>query len=336
MASKKINSKSTSTSKSGSTSLFAYASKFAFASAFGFASASAKTDGSKFCIVVENIFDVTAGNMRLITRSQAKLMGNKAHECRVNLLLPLVLSLKCVKSPAKAAKEDIAEMVERVLAQLSLSTYKKPSTLVDDDVLSTGSTPQNILLVKAGYNPTEPSKLGKLPLEPAARQQCEGLGYKQPPPIRISIKRASNNYITVEDESATSNKMSSIFNRLGISTKRIFVFERLGSLRKKTKVWRNNKSMEVSALPKSQNAPKDFQSLIPSRMQRQTNIVVSCGEVLKAKSHVVVYTKQRVEDEESVGSSYHVTVQDESELQEDVDGLRTHVINGKLYKKYYP
>lgn len=64
--------------------------------------------------------------------------------------------------------------------------------------------------------------------------------------------------------------------------------------------------------------------------------MISCGEVLKAKLHVVVYTMQRDEDEENVGSSYHVTIQDESELQEDVDGLRTHDINGKLFKKYYP
>ncbi|KAH0665037.1 hypothetical protein KY285_026243 [Solanum tuberosum] len=177
------------------------------------------------------------------------------------------------------------------------------------------------LLAKAGYNPNEPSKLGKLPLEPAARQRCEGLGYKQPPPICIAIKRAIYNYITAEDESATSNKRSYVFNRLGNSTKKISVFERLGPLRKKNKVWRNIKIMEASALPKSQNAPKDFQSLIPSRMRRQTNVVISCGEVLKAKSHVVVYTKQRDEDEESVGFSYHVIVQDESELQEDVDCL---------------
>uniref|UniRef100_M1DD60 Gag-pol polyprotein n=1 Tax=Solanum tuberosum TaxID=4113 RepID=M1DD60_SOLTU len=153
------------------------------------------------------------------------------------------------------------------------------------------------LLAKAGFDPNEPSKMGKLPSEPAMRQQREGLGYKQPPPIRISIKRVSNNYITVEDESTNSNKRPSVFDRLGSSTKRISVFE--------------SKLMEPSALPKSQNAPKDFQSLIPSRMRRQMNIVVSCGEVLKAKSHVVVYTKQRGEDEESVGSSYHVATQDE-------------------------
>ncbi|XP_049372695.1 uncharacterized protein LOC125837654 [Solanum verrucosum] len=155
-----------------------------------------------------------------------------------------------------------------------------------------------MLLAKPGFDPNEPSKLGKLPSELAMRQQREGLGYKQPPPIHISIKRVSNNYITVKDESTNSNKRPSVFVRLGSSTKKISVFQRLGPLRKKNKVWRNSKSIQASALLKSQNAPKDFQSLILSRMRRQTNIVVSCREVLKAKSHVVFYTKQRDEDEE--------------------------------------
>ena len=37
--------------------------------------------------------------------------------------------------------------------------------------------------------------------------------------------------------------------------------------------------------------------------------MVSCKEELKAKVHTVVYTKEREEDEESVGSSNHVTIQ---------------------------
>ena len=60
------------------------------------------------------------------------------------------------------------------------------------------------------------------------------------------------------------------------------------------------------------NVPKDFQSIIPSRMRRQTNIVVSCREILKANSHVMVYTKQHEEDEKSFGSLYHVATHDES------------------------
>ena len=40
-------------------------------------------------------------------------------------------------------------------------------------------------------------------------------------------------------------------------------------------------------------------------------LMVSCKEELKAKVHTVVYTKELEEDEESVGSSNHVTIQNE-------------------------
>ncbi|XP_070021773.1 uncharacterized protein [Nicotiana sylvestris] len=43
------------------------------------------------------------------------------------------------------------------------------------------------VFAKAGYNPNEPSKLGKLTSEAATRQPREGLGYKQSSPLRISI-----------------------------------------------------------------------------------------------------------------------------------------------------
>nr|XP_009791875.1 PREDICTED: uncharacterized protein LOC104239038 [Nicotiana sylvestris] len=94
------------------------------------------------------------------------------------------------------------------------------------------------LFAKVGYDPNEPSKLGKLPPEAirkantmknrehVVKQSREGLGNKQPPPVRISIRRAS-------------------------------------------------------------------------------------GEVLKVKTHTVVHTRERDEDEESVGSSYHITANEE-------------------------
>ncbi|XP_070023418.1 uncharacterized protein [Nicotiana sylvestris] len=81
------------------------------------------------------------------------------------------------------------------------------------------------IFAKAGYNPNEPSKLGKLPLEAATRKPREGLGYK---------------------------------------------------------------------------------------MRRQTKLVVSYKEVLKVKPYTVVYTKEYDEYKESMGSSYHVTIQVES------------------------
>ncbi|XP_070039572.1 uncharacterized protein [Nicotiana tomentosiformis] len=179
------------------------------------------------------------------------------------------------------------------------------------------------LFANAGYNPNEPSKLGKLLSEATMRQPCEGLGYKQPLPVCISIRRVSSNYITVEDESATSNKPS-IFDRLGKSTARTSVFERLGPLKKGNKFQRNYRNTRTPASPKIQKISKDFQSLVPSRMRRQTKFMVSCDEVLKVKPYTVVYTKECDEDKESMGSSYHVTAQGEhgvSYLMEDDEKL---------------
>ncbi|XP_070015817.1 uncharacterized protein [Nicotiana sylvestris] len=179
------------------------------------------------------------------------------------------------------------------------------------------------VFAKDGYNPIEPSKLGKLPSEVAMRQPRESLGYKQPSPVRISIKRASSNYISVEDESAASN-MPSVFDRLGKSTVRTSVFERLGPLKKGNKFQRNYQNTRTPDLPKIHKISKDFQSLVPSRMKRQTKVMVSCDEVLKVKPYTVVYTKKHDEDEESVGSSYHVTAQGEHgilSLMEDDEKL---------------
>ncbi|XP_070015574.1 uncharacterized protein [Nicotiana sylvestris] len=167
------------------------------------------------------------------------------------------------------------------------------------------------LFAKSAYNPNESSKLGKLPSEAATRQPRESFGYKQPSPVCISIRRASSNYIIIEDESFASNKPS-IFDRLGKSHVRTSVFEKLGPLKKGNKFQRIFQSIRIPASPKIQKISKDFQSLVPSRMRRQTKLMVLCKEVLEVKPYTVVYTNERDEDEESVGSSYHVTVQGEN------------------------
>ncbi|KAH0652871.1 hypothetical protein KY289_030549 [Solanum tuberosum] len=56
--------------------------------------------------------------------------------------------------------------------------------------------------------------------------------------------------------------------------------------------------------------PKNYPSLIPSRMRREAKLVVSCGEVLRARTHTIVHTKERDEDEECGGSSHHITIFD--------------------------
>ncbi|XP_060180738.1 uncharacterized protein LOC132610466 [Lycium barbarum] len=145
----------------------------------------------------------------------------------------------------------------------------------------------------------------------AVKQSREGLGYKQPSPVRISIRRASNNYITTKEESTASNQRLSVFDRLTNPTPRISVFDRLGPLKKKYKCQGNNRRMEAPVYAQKQNIFKDCPSLIPSRMRRETKLVVSCGEVLKAKTHTIIHTRGRDEDEESVGSSYHIAIWDE-------------------------
>ncbi|XP_019242040.1 PREDICTED: uncharacterized protein LOC109222091 [Nicotiana attenuata] len=54
-------------------------------------------------------------------------------------------------------------------------------------------------------------------------------------------------------------------------------------------------------------------------MRRQTKLVVSCEEVLKVKPYTMIYTKERDKDEESLGSSYHVTVQGENGVSSSME-----------------
>ncbi|XP_070013905.1 uncharacterized protein [Nicotiana sylvestris] len=194
----------------------------------------------------------------------------------------------------------------------NIASYGKKNVALPTKRTDEGFDPNAYrLFAKIGYNPNESSKLGQLLSEAAMRQPCEGLGYKQPSPVHISLRRADSNYITAEDESVASNKPS-VFDRLGKSPVGTSVFERLGPLKKGNKSQRNFQSIRTPVPPKIQKISNNFQSLVPSRMSQQTKLVVSCKEVLKVKPYTMVYTKEYDEDEESVGSSYHVTIQGEN------------------------
>ncbi|XP_070052704.1 uncharacterized protein [Nicotiana tomentosiformis] len=233
---------------------------------------------------------------------------------QTNMLKELTLPIKQIEA-VKFSSKPLAGFV----AQNRLQNVAFPTNRTNE-----GFDPNAYrLFAKAGYISNEPSKLEKIPSEAATRKPREGLGYKQPSPVLISIRRPSSNYITVEDESAASNKPS-IFDQLGKSTVRTSVFERLGPIKKENKFQRNYRNTRTPASPKIQKISKDFQSLVPSRIRRQTKVMVTCNEVLKVKPYTVVYTKERDEDEESVGSSYHVTAQGEhgvSSLMEDAEKL---------------
>nr|GMC46575.1 uncharacterized protein LOC109150426 [Ipomoea batatas] len=90
----------------------------------------------------------------------------------------------------------------------------------------------------------------------------------------------------------------SIFDRLRSNPKahkRKLIHGRLGVVQDE----KNNASRPVEA-----GSSKRLRSMIPSRMRRETNIHISCGEVLKVQPMTIVHTHvQKGENEESVGSS---------------------------------
>ncbi|XP_019229834.1 PREDICTED: uncharacterized protein LOC109210816 [Nicotiana attenuata] len=219
---------------------------------------------------------------------KARKVEDPSSELQGKVLGDFTLPIKrndAIKSSTKLLKGFVKSSSHNSLLNLAL-----PAKHTDE-----GFDPNAYkLLAKAGYDPNEPSKLGKLPPEASnptqkmmmekwypLKQSREGLGYKQPPSIRISIKRESCNYITAKEVSTMLNKKPSVFDRL--TKPRTSVFDRLGPLKKEKSVM-------------------------------ETKLVVSCEEVLKAKTHTIVHTKEREEDEESVGSSYHITIHDEQNV----------------------
>ncbi|XP_070055284.1 uncharacterized protein [Nicotiana tomentosiformis] len=247
--------------------------------------------------------EVIAGRAKAVTE-EVQPNENKSHRGDIASYGKKVSPALQYVPKRKKDEGESSNLQTNMLKELTLSNVVLPTKRTDE-----GFDPNAYrLFANAGYNPNEPSKLGKLPSKDATRQPRECLGYKKLSPVRISIRRASNNYITIEDESVVSNRPS-IFDRLGKSTMRTSVFERLGPLKKGNKFQRNYRNTKAAALPKIQKISNDFQSLAPSRMKRQTKVMVSCDEVLKVNPYTVVYTKERDEDEESVGSLYHVTAQ---------------------------
>ncbi|XP_075095392.1 uncharacterized protein LOC142173674 [Nicotiana tabacum] len=280
------------------------------------------------------------------TKSVAKKVDVSTSKAKITVEKDHVLYDKNKMNEASSSKKVI--LVLRYVPKER--KVKDPSFELQDNVLALpakrtyeGFDPNAYkLLAKAGFDPNEPSKLGKLPPEasnPAQKmmmekgyplkQSHEGLGYKQPPPISISIKRASCNYITAKKVSTMLNKKPSVFDRL--AKPRTSVFDRLGPLKKENKRHVSDRRIGAPIFAKKEILTIDCPSLIPSIMRRETKLVVSCGEVLKAKAHTIVHTKEREEDEESVGSSYHITIHDEqnasSYMEVEKKCLDIHVCN---------
>nr|GMC71823.1 uncharacterized protein LOC109150426 [Ipomoea batatas] len=100
----------------------------------------------------------------------------------------------------------------------------------------------------------------------------------------------------------------SVFNRLGASPKEVkrkSVHERLGPV---AIVKKHTKS------PLGTEPSKEIKSAVPSRMRREADVNVLCGEVLKAQPKIIVHTSVQEENEESMKSSY-ATYQDVQDVE---------------------
>nr|GMD54323.1 uncharacterized protein LOC109150426 [Ipomoea batatas] len=103
---------------------------------------------------------------------------------------------------------------------------------------------------------------------------------------------------SVFDKIGKVESRQSVFNRLGASPKEVKrkpVHERLGPV---TIIKKHTKS------PLSLEPSKEIKSAIPSRMRREADVNILCGEVLKVRPKVIVHTSLQEENEESMESSY--------------------------------
>ena len=66
------------------------------------------------------------------------------------------------------------------------------------------------------------------------KKSCEGLGFKQPSPVRMSIRRMKINYITMIKESVMSNERPTVFDRHTVPTSNVFVFDHLAESTQET------------------------------------------------------------------------------------------------------
>uniref|UniRef100_M1DYP2 Uncharacterized protein n=1 Tax=Solanum tuberosum TaxID=4113 RepID=M1DYP2_SOLTU len=165
-------------------------------------------DTKELCLIL-NEGKIMTSKKKLTSRlcyvPKVKKEGRQSSNLQENVLRGLTLPIRRIDAINLSSK----------LPEKSISPNQ-----VRDVVLPTKRTREGFdpnaykLFVKAGYNPNEPSMLGKPVSEDTTRQAREGLSYSQPPPIRIYIRRASNNHITFENDVATPNKKPSVFDRL--------------------------------------------------------------------------------------------------------------------------
>ncbi|KAF8400375.1 hypothetical protein HHK36_013673 [Tetracentron sinense] len=151
----------------------------------------------------------------------------------------------------------VTKLISSTISKPPLKGFVKPSQgpEIEHGSLPTERTEEGFdpnaykLLAKAGYDYKDPPPLGKLSCETTGEnvhglnrtQQKlkgkgyvvksfkDGVGYSQPPPVRISSRKANAQYITAQsvDEDCVPVAKTSVFDRISRPTSRVSVFKRL-------------------------------------------------------------------------------------------------------------
>ncbi|XP_027169522.1 uncharacterized protein LOC113769256 [Coffea eugenioides] len=226
---------------------------------------------------------------------------------------------------------------EKVSLQGFIRPKEEPA--VEHYSLSTNRTQKGFdpnayrLLAKVGYNPNEKHALGKLPLEVTGEKthgliptqkmlkekgynvesSLRSLGYQQPSPVRIMIKRASCNYMNEEME-VTSRKRS-VFDRLDNKSKRTSVFDRLGPQPKKLKPpvyekW-GSKKQGYQVVKKENFTPIRKNDT----RKRVSNFFMHYRDLFNVRIETIF----EEQGQESIASCHHITISDLEEEEEDAD-----------------
>ncbi|KAK4385647.1 hypothetical protein Sango_2688700 [Sesamum angolense] len=189
------------------------------------------------------------------------------------------------------------------------------------------------LLIKVEYDPKEKLSLGKLPPETIGKK-LHGLNATQ---TMLKEKGHAIQDSRV-DHKREKNLRESVFNRhrkeLHEIANKQSVFDRLGPCKR---VGYQKKCAFKVAVRSKKNIKSShtqkLRSLIPSRMKRQTTLIVLCGRVLKAKAQTVIFTQVQSDDkddkksvassnyisndaEENIAQTYHITLIEYGEVEE--------------------
>nr|GMC92176.1 hydrolase, putative [Ipomoea batatas] len=129
--------------------------------------------------------------------------------------------------------------------------------------------------------------------------------------VTSSCNRFENEFIVAGGKGEPAEVMSEYGFKIGKVESRKSVFNMLGASPKEVKRKSAHERLgPVPIIKKHTKSPlgvepsKEIKSSVPSRMRREADVNVLCGEVLKVRPKIIAHTSLQEENKESMESSY--------------------------------